>query len=245
MKKILRIAHKGGGYGVGENRMASIKKSALNPKIDAIEIDLRLTKDGLLVAHHDRGVYINGKRIWIDRLKYEEIKHFDVPLFGEVMKICESHGKILNIDIKDERCVLPLSNFFKKNKNTTSLLIDCFSLDILLELQEDIPEATYSLSHNPKDSFDFSRRFVFRVFTLLLTIFFTQLIVYFLKKKFRKVNIDGISVHSKFATESFIADLQAFGFKVYVYGVETKAEFARLSRMNVDGIKTQNVAIFS
>ena len=244
MKNILFFAHRGGGHGIYENRLATIKKTLQNPRVDAVEVDIRLTKDGVLVVHHDRGVYINGKRFWIDKLKYNEIKHFDIPTFVEVLRLFKGSGKAINIDIKDERCANSLAVIIKRNNFKVPMYIDCFNLETLLELQEYIPEAVYCLSHNPKDSFDFNRRFVFRILTLLITIFFTQFVVYFLKKKFRRVTIDGISVHAKFATVGFVNDLKAFGFKIFVYGVDSKQEFYRTSKLNIDGIKTEQPSVF-
>lgn len=245
MKRILYIAHRAGGQGVLENRISTIRESLANKNVDAIEIDVRQTADHILVVQHDRGVYTNGRRIWIDKVQFEQIKHFDVPTLEEVFRFLGDSDKTLNIDIKDERCASYFIAFLKKHRPKNALLIDCFNIDALLQIQEEFPDSTYCLSQNPKDSFDFSRRFVFRIVTLLVTIFFTQLVIYFLKKKFRKVQIDGISIHAKFATRSFIRDLKAFGFKVFVYGVETRRELKRLSGEDVDGIKIENLSLLS
>src|SRR3989338_8937619 len=99
MKKIIYIAHRDGGVGVLENRIATIRKSLDNKNIDAIEIDVRQTEDHVLVVHHDRGVYANGRRVWIDRVNYKEIKHFDVPTLEEVVRFFNNSKKAINIDI--------------------------------------------------------------------------------------------------------------------------------------------------
>lgn len=244
MKKTLFIAHRGGGKGVFENRLETIKKSLEDTVIDGVEVDIRLTKDKVLVVHHDRGVYMSGKRVWVDSLHYEQIKHLGIPTLYEVAKLAEKHKKILNIDIKDELAAPALALYLKENRFNGPLYIDCFHLETLLDLEAEYPDGVYSLTHNPKDTFDFSRRFVVRILLLLTAIFFSRVIIYLLKKKFRKVSVDGITVHSQFAHKNFIKDLQTFGFNVFVYGVTTHAQLQQFVQWQVDGIKTEHTEIF-
>ena len=244
MKDVILVAHRAGGLGVFENRLETIKNTLKKKYVDAVEVDVRLTKDGVLVIHHDRGVYINGKRIWIDKLEYSTIKHLGIPTFDEVIKLFLKSDKILNIDVKDEWCIIPLKEIFTKNKFYKKFYLDCFDFDVLLKLQEKLPNGEYFLSLNPKDSFDFNRRFVVRILLLLATLFFSQLIVYFLRKKIMKIKIDGISIYYKFAKKGFIKDLKAFGFKVFVWGTDREFEMEYFLRSGVDGIKTRNISYF-
>ncbi len=110
------IAHRGGGEGVSENRLETIKDTLTKSYVDAVEVDLRLTKDNILVIHHDRGVYINGRRVWIDRMNYADIKYLGIPTFEEVATLFRNSNKILNIDVKDSKSVAPLKKFLTKIK---------------------------------------------------------------------------------------------------------------------------------
>jgi len=244
MKKILVIAHRAGGIGLSENRVTTIKKTLSNNYIDGIEIDLRLTKDNILVVHHDRGVYINGSRIWIDKIEYSKIKHLGLPTFAEVLDLFKDSKKIINIDVKEERCIDPMIEVMKRGYLNHTFYIDCFDIDVLLKLQQQIPKGEYFLSLNPKDTFDFNRRFFLRVLMLLTALLFSQLIVYFLRKKVQKVKINGISIYHKFATKSFIRDLKAFNFKVFVWGTDRELEIQKFILSDVDGIKTSNTSYF-
>ena len=238
------IAHRGGGKGMYENRLETIKDTLKKNYIDAIEIDLRVTKDTILVIHHDRGVYINGKRVWIDTVNYSDIKHLGIPTFEEIASLFVHSNKILNIDVKDEKCILPLQQFFEKSKFTKKFYLDCYDIDILLKLQVELPTGEYFLSHTRKDSFDLNRRFIVRILLLLTAIFFSQLFVYFLRKKIKKVRIDGISIYYKFASRNLIKDLQSFGFRVFVWGTDREFEIHKFLNSGVDGIKTRNITIF-
>lgn len=244
MKKVLLIAHRAGGMGVAENKLETLKATLKKRYIDAVEVDIRVTKDNVLVIHHDRGIYMSGKRVWIDKIEYAKIKHLGVSTFDEVMPLFIHSDVILNIDVKDERCILPLKQAFIKYKFKKKFYLDCFDLNVLLNLQEELPTGEYFLSLTPKDSFDFNRRFVVRILILLSTLFFSQLIVYFLRKKIKKIKIDGISIYYKFAKKSFISDLKAFGFKVFVWGTDREFDIEYFLKSGVDGIKTRNIAYF-
>lgn len=244
MNKVVVVAHRGGGKGVFENRIETIKSTLQKKHIDAVEVDLRLTKDNVLVIQHDRGVYINGGRVWIDHTDYAVIKHLGVPTLEEVVDLCNSASKSLNIDIKDERCIPALKTFLSTHTLKQPYYLDCFDIKVLLELQETFTGGEYFLSLNPKDSYDFSRRFVTRILLLLTAIFFSQFIVYFLRKKIKKVKIDGISIYYKFASKDFIRDLKAFGFKVFIWGTDREFEIQKFYNEPVDGIKTRNLTFF-
>src|SRR3989338_11444067 len=230
MNKTLFIAHRGGGAGVFENKRETIKQS--------------LTKDGVIAIHHDRGVYINVKRVWIDSLLYSEIKHLGISTLYEVMQLANKYQKIINIDIKDESCTTALVDFLKRNKFQNKLYIDCFSLETLFLIEEAYPNGIYSLTHNPKDTYDFTRRFVVKILLLLTSIFFSRAIVYILRKKFQKVAVDGITIYSRFATKNFVKDLKTFGFLVFVYGVTKKSQIDQFTAWEVDGIKTERIDLF-
>lgn len=244
MKKVLFIAHRGGGTGIHENRIETIRRALKDSYVDAVEIDIRKTADDILVLHHDRGVYINGKRIWIDGVKFAQIKHLGIPTFEEIFKLFQKSDKILNIDLKDEDSITLLAGFLKNKQIRKKIFFDCFDLTVLMRLQEEIPDGEYNLSFNPKDSFDFQRRFIVRILTLLASIFFSQIIIYILKKRAQKIKLDGISIYYRFAKKRFVKDLKSFGFKVYVWGSDNESDLKKIMRADIDGIKTREIRFF-
>ncbi|OSP43485.1 MULTISPECIES: glycerophosphodiester phosphodiesterase [unclassified Streptomyces] len=74
MQNVTAVAHRGDPYRVRENTLASLR-SALHRGADAVEIDVRLTRDGVPVLLHDGTL----KRLWgHDRpllsLSWEEVR---------------------------------------------------------------------------------------------------------------------------------------------------------------------------
>lgn len=108
--KTVVIAHRGNHTNVPENTLASTRE-AINCGADYVEVDLRTTKDGHLIAIHDAKVdrTTNGTGKVAD-MTWEEIKDLQVfnrnkkthriPEFREILAVCK--GKInIYLDFKD------------------------------------------------------------------------------------------------------------------------------------------------
>lgn len=79
MKKVEIIGHRGAAGLKLENTAASIKK-AVELGVDAVEIDVRLTKDNKLVVCHDASLdRIAANRSWIRRNTLEQLQEIPLP----------------------------------------------------------------------------------------------------------------------------------------------------------------------
>jgi len=244
VKKPLFIAHRGGGVGIYENKIETIKRALRNDLIDVLEVDIRKTKDNVLVLCHSRGININGKKFWIDKIPYSEIKHLGIPTLEEILVLFKSSKKILNLDIKEKNIVKEITKLLKKSDYFKKIYFDSTDLETLFELQEEIPNGEYFLSSNVEDSRDFSEKRFVRIILIFLSILLSRLAIFILKRKIRKVKLDGISLFYRFASKDFIDDLKDFGFKVFVWGTDKETDIHRQLTFKIDGIKTQNLRIF-
>jgi glycerophosphoryl diester phosphodiesterase len=104
---MLHIGHRGARAYEPENTLRSFKK-ALEIGVNAIELDVRRTKDNQLVVIHDADVKrtTNGKGI-VSELTLDEIKEFStaegekIPTLEEALNFLDSKVKIL-IELKEE-----------------------------------------------------------------------------------------------------------------------------------------------
>lgn len=108
--KMIVIAHRGNHTNVPENTLASVTE-AIKYGVDYVEVDLRTTKDGHLVIHHDATVdrATNGKGK-VNEHTLAEIKNLQVynhnhkthhiPEFRDVLKLCKNKINIY-LDFKD------------------------------------------------------------------------------------------------------------------------------------------------
>lgn len=101
MGKPIIIAHRGASAHARGNTLESFQK-AVEFGADMIEFDVRRTKDGVLVAHHD--LLIHGEPI--HELTYREIErrlqpdHMHVPTIHEILDL--AHGKVgIDVEIKE------------------------------------------------------------------------------------------------------------------------------------------------
>jgi glycerophosphoryl diester phosphodiesterase len=123
--KFIVIAHRGDHVEVPENTLAAYK-NAIKNGVDYVEIDLRTTKDSVLVIMHDATVdrMTNGKGK-ISDLRYDELrklkiidkrkdsrKTYPVPTFEEVLQTCMNKINIY-LDFK-EASVQQSYNLIKK-----------------------------------------------------------------------------------------------------------------------------------
>lgn len=63
------------------------------------EFDVRETKDGILIVHHDRGLKSGQK---IDKITYEQLKSYqsDIPTYFEIMDVLKTTPGRIAVEIK-------------------------------------------------------------------------------------------------------------------------------------------------
>lgn len=244
MVNFIRIAHRGGGAGLHENKIETIKKTLKNKAVDAIEVDVRKTKDNVVVLSHHRGLKINGQTVWIDNVNFTSIKHLGVTTLEEILPLFKQSDKILDIDIKEKTAASEVARVLKKHRFISQVYFSSVDLSALFDIQEEFPNGQYFLSSSIKDSRDFFHRRIIRILLVLTAILLSRLAVFILKKRVKKIKIDGISLFYRFATKEFIHDLKTFGFKVFVWGSDKERDVQKALTLQADGVKTKDVSLF-
>ena len=105
-------AHRGASAYRVENTMSAFELAALQ-KADGVELDVQLSKDGIVVVHHDETV----NRVWngtglIKDLEYDylralrpvrdtEDKRAYIPTLAEVLAFCHDKSMRVNIELKN------------------------------------------------------------------------------------------------------------------------------------------------
>ncbi|MFF9488717.1 glycerophosphodiester phosphodiesterase [Streptomyces sp. NPDC014676] len=97
MQNVTAVAHRGDPYRVRENTLASLR-SALHRGADAVEIDVRLTRDGVPVLLHDGTL----KRLWghdrpLSSLSWEEVRGVTddgVPMLSDALAATDG-GRVM------------------------------------------------------------------------------------------------------------------------------------------------------
>lgn len=216
---VVFIAHRGIVPGYPENTIAAFRQ-AIKYGVDAIEIDLRGTKDGKIVIIHDETLTrtTNGTGT-VGNHTLAELKKLDagngerIPTYEEVLKLVNGTGVRLILDIKvsptlDKREVVRLTEEYEAN---SKVIVGVRSLDDL--------RAVHTLNPN------------------LLTLDFIPSAVYF--ELFAQEGVNIIYLHPREirANPDLVRDVHQLGKQVWVLAVlGFREELETLIELGVDGI---------
>jgi glycerophosphoryl diester phosphodiesterase len=153
---MLRIGHRGARAYAPENTLTSFKK-AIEIGVDAIELDVRKTKDNQLVIIHDADIKrtTNGKGL-IGKLTLSQIKSYSaekvekVPTFQKALDFLDKKVKVL-VELKEtgiEEQVLSTVKMMGLEKNVVSISFLEEALTKLRELNKDIETGLIYAKHS-------------------------------------------------------------------------------------------------
>jgi glycerophosphoryl diester phosphodiesterase len=147
---MLRVGHRGARAYEPENTIRSFKK-ALEIGVNAIELDVRRTKDNQLVVIHDADVKrtTNGKGL-VSELTLDEIKEFStekgekIPTLKEALNFLNSKVKIL-IELKEEGVEKQVLTAIREKGLQKGIIIVSFLEDLLRKVRESEKEVETGL----------------------------------------------------------------------------------------------------
>ncbi len=139
------IGHRGARGLAPENTIEGLEKG-LEHHVDELEIDLRVTKDGAVVLHHDRNLTDpDGKRHLISEHTYKELAAHkkDLPTLDAVLDSI-GHKVPLYIELKHGEPTQPVIGILRRRLSggwkPEHLLLGSKSQKILRELHKSLPE---------------------------------------------------------------------------------------------------------
>ncbi|MFF9588204.1 glycerophosphodiester phosphodiesterase [Streptomyces sp. NPDC014646] len=99
-RRVTAVAHRGDPYRARENTLASIR-SALERGADAVEIDVRVTRDGVPVLLHDATLdRLWGHDVRLDRLTHDRLTELTgggVPTLREALRATAGHRVMVDL----------------------------------------------------------------------------------------------------------------------------------------------------
>ena len=112
------IAHRGivdKAKGVRENTLASFE-AAGRAKMQAIETDVRLTADGVLVCSHDASLKrVFGVDLDVEKATLTDVRRYPVPTFEEYLDVCAKYDAVPFVETKgDKKVVAPVIDVLRR-----------------------------------------------------------------------------------------------------------------------------------
>lgn len=108
LNKPLITAHSG-CMGTPPNSIDSVI-AGIEAGADTIEVDIRATKDGVVVLNHDEHILLGSNGAFrIQDVTYQELSHFKkIVQLEEVLPIIKEANKVLNLDVKEDMAIAPM-----------------------------------------------------------------------------------------------------------------------------------------
>ncbi|HSW85663.1 MAG TPA: glycerophosphodiester phosphodiesterase [Candidatus Saccharimonadales bacterium] len=139
------IGHRGARGLAPENTIAGMKKGLEN-HVDELEFDLRVTKDNIVILHHDRELHdSNSGKHKISESTYQELLEHksDLATFAQVFEAISQSVKF-HIEVKPEEALKPIISILNEKLAggwpAQKLLIGSKSQNTLLEIQNALPD---------------------------------------------------------------------------------------------------------
>jgi glycerophosphoryl diester phosphodiesterase len=152
-RRFLRIAHRGASAYAQESSVASVEKAA-ELGADMVEVDVRVTKDGIPVIAHDPdlrrvfGIHAQVADLTLDEIR-TQTPAAAAPLltFADMVELCARLGLGLYLDIKE---ITPaafgtVSDALRKHSLFRYAIFGAFRPDVVAEIKHNIPEALTSI----------------------------------------------------------------------------------------------------
>jgi glycerophosphoryl diester phosphodiesterase len=218
---MLNIGHRGASGYEPENTLRSFSR-ALTMNIDAIELDVHLTKDKKLVVIHDNSVKrtTNGKG-WVRNLTLKELKKLDAGLDEKIPTLKEVFDLVnkkvfINIELKGKGTAKPVARlieqYTKKGWWYNHFVISSFNFKELEDFYKINKKVRIGVlfERNPNDFF----------------------------KKAALINAYSINFPMPLVTKKYVEKAHKQSLKLLVWTVNTKKDITRMKKLKVDGIFT-------
>jgi glycerophosphoryl diester phosphodiesterase len=133
------IGHRGARGLAPENTLPSIQK-ALDYHVDEVEIDVRVTKDGVPVLGHNRYLEDSTGRYIIADHTLAELRVYrkDLATLSEALALIDNHS-IAHVEVKHGESVHPIARVIEKVQTSQPIVIGSKSQKTLRQLHGLLP----------------------------------------------------------------------------------------------------------
>lgn len=222
MQKPLVIAHRGDSSRAVENSLEAFQL-ALSVPADIIEFDLRMSRDKVLYALHDKNTGRTADRtVDIEQASSQEIGRVrlrngePVPALEDVFKLVA--GAVgLNIEIKSAGAGAALVDSLSRYRQSGPVIVSSFKESEILSVRTALPDLPLAVIYDT-----FSIRHI---------------------AEYKSRGYGLISLRKNTVTEPLVKACHAQGLQLYVWTVDDEEEMKRCIAWEADGIYTNKPAV--
>lgn len=232
------IAHRGDSFLTPENTMAAVN-SAWDKDVDAVEVDVYLSRDNRVMVIHDATTGRTGDRDYevrettADKLREVDVGSFkELKFKGEKIPFLEEvitsvpPGKELFIEIKGTDEAVPfIREIIEGSGKKDQVVIIGFNLNTVAESKKIMPEIPVFWLHSAAEDDEGN------TLPIPLNIIETA----------EKHNLNGVNINYKGITKEFVETCRKADQQVYVWTVDAKSDIKAVLKLGVDGITTNRI----
>jgi len=194
-----------------------------------IEFDIRRTRDGKLVIHHDaslRGHRI-GKHTYKELRKLSDTIGFKIPLMSELLELAKGRIK-LDAELKEEGYEDEVIGMLKSRFNVRDLIITSFNIDSLRRIKERHPKIKTGLLVD-------LRKLTGAVHARPGGIFSA--------KRGHSKAFDFLGLNWKLLNFGFLKRARILNLPLLVWTVNRRVQLEKMLKLNVEGIITDKLEL--
>lgn len=213
------VGHRGARGLAPENTIASLEQ-ALAHHVDEIEIDVRITKDNIVVLNHDATLHLPNKPAFtIADHTWEELRAYKSDAITLDMALAYINRQVpLMIEVKPRVPIEPVVHVIKTHLadgwSTRDILLGSFSQKTLRALHRALPQ--------------------------LETVVIERFSGLYAGYRARQLQTRRISMNHWFVWSGYSASLRHQGYQLYVYTLNRPAKARRLERHGLYGVITDH-----
>ncbi len=246
MNQPLIIAHRGASGEAEDNSLEAFLLAA-KQGADMIEMDVRVTKDQVLVLNHNDRLKRFHPGLKISSKTYHELIAFGMkfPKLEEVLEALPPHI-LINLDLKSTLMDLALKELINRKKLEKRIYFDTTNWLVLHRYQYFFPNANFILSNSTSwDPLNVSTTYLGRIVRFLIPFFLSLPLKVLFKRKLNRVTVDYVTLYSRLCTKKDVEFYHSLGIKVFVFTINKEENMRKFIERGVDGIKTDNPGLLS
>jgi len=226
------IAHRGASHDAPENTLASVNL-AWERGVDAVEVDVHLSKDKRIMVIHDEDTKRTcGRSMVIRERNSTDLRSLDaskgmdrfhgekIPLLEEAMATVPQ-GKVLFIEVKTDTIIIPcLLEVFASSHDKPHLAVISFDFEVCAMMKEKIPDIPVLWLHYTLSG-SYKTKWISRAVD---------------------AGLDGLNFRYKGISQEYVEAVHRSGMKIFAWTVDDPEDAARLIESGIDGITSNRPA---
>jgi glycerophosphoryl diester phosphodiesterase len=216
-----------GSMGYPDHSFESLQAS-LALGIDIYEDDIRITRDGIPVLAHDDGIELgDGRQGSLEKLSLNEVHAMSLtpfPTLQEMLVHIRKAGNIMNLDIKTDRALEPVSALIEQMNMKEHVFLSGCAYDTALKAGKYAPEIRRLLNVNLQHLERFN---------------YADAIIQMCEEA-KHADCFGLNLPFQVVREQLIDIVKSNGLDVYVWTVMDVEDMRTLAGWGVDSITTRD-----